>query len=87
VLLPLEIGWDGWTAFTYQPFEHSSAYVSPSHARRRDRIWEAGTEFEKYVSEDVSLIARYRFTDSGSNTNVYDYHRHVVGAYVHIRFR
>jgi tetratricopeptide (TPR) repeat protein len=88
VSLPFEIGWDGWGAFTYQPYEHTSVYAdSQSDARRRDRIWEAGTELEKFVTENVSVLARYRFTDSGSNTDVYDYDRHVVGGYVRIRFR
>jgi hypothetical protein len=91
VTLPLEVAWDGWVAFTYQPYEHESIYVDdppPSHPpNHRDRIWEFGSEFEKFVSEDVSVLARYRFTDTGSNTDVYDYDRHVVGAYVRIRFR
>lgn len=100
--LPFDVGWDTWAAFTYQPYRRTSVYADnptgalppefpdpgpPSDGKRRDRIWEFGTELEKFVTEDVSVLARYRYTDTGSNTDVYDYHRHVVGAYVRIRFR
>jgi hypothetical protein len=87
--LPFEVMWDSWGAFTYQPYRHTSVYAKAGQAgpTHRDRVWEFGTEFEKFVTEDVSVLARYRFIDTGSNTDVYDYDRHVVGAYVRIRFR
>jgi len=89
VTLPLEVAWDSWTAFTYQPYERTSFYASnqASDPKHRDRIWEFGTELEKFVAENVSVLGRYRYTDSDSNTSVYDYSRHVVGAYVRVRFR
>ena len=89
VTLPLEIAWDTWTSFTYQPYRHASVYASPAEIdrTRRDRVWEFGTELEKFVAENVSVLARYRYIDTGSNTDVYDYDRHVVGAYVRLRFR
>jgi hypothetical protein len=94
VTLPGDIGLDSWAAFTYQPFQKRSAYASlddpalaPLAPKHRDRIWDFGVELEKFVTTNVSVLARYRYTDTGSNTNVYDYHRHVVGAYVRVRFR
>ena len=94
VTLPGEIGLDSWVAFTYQPFEKRSVYsnladpaLAPIEPKHRDRIWDFGAELEKFVTTNVSVLARYRYTDSGSNTDVYDYHRHVVGGYVRVRFR
>ena len=89
ITLPCEIAWDTWAAFTYQPYEETSVYADgpATDAKHRDRIWEFGSELEKFVSDDVSVVARYYFTDSGSNTDAYDYDRHIVGAYVRIRFR
>ncbi len=87
--LPGTVGLDAWTAFTYQPYDRPSVYSdAPSvDAKHRDRIWDFGAELEKFVTENVSVLARYRYTDTGSNTDVYDYHRHVVGGYVRVRFR
>ena len=85
VTLPFEVGWDSQVAFTYRDFDHTSVYqTSGEHL---DRQWDVGTELEKFITENVSLIARYSFTDSGSNTPEYDYDRHIVGGYVHVRFR
>ena len=85
ITLPLEIEWGGFVAFTYRPFDEVSVFqTSGVH---RDRQWETGTELEKYLSENVSVLARYSFADSGSNTGEYDYDRHIVGAYVRIHFR
>lgn len=88
-ILPGEVAWNSWGAFTYQPYRRTSLYAQnpQTDPKQRDRVWEFGTELEKFLSEDVSVLARYRFIDTGSNTKVYDYHRHVVGGYVRVRFR
>jgi tetratricopeptide (TPR) repeat protein len=89
VILPFEVAWDAWGAFTYQPYKRTSVYAEfpLTDAKHRDRLWEFGTELEKFVAENVSVLARYRFADTGANTDAYDYDRHVVGGYVRIRFR
>lgn len=88
-MLPGEVAWDAWGAFTYQPYRRTSLYAQnpQTDPKQRDRVWEFGTELEKFLSQDVSVLARYRFIDTGSNTKVYDYDRHVVGGYVRVRFR
>ncbi len=94
VILPGEIVWDSWLSFTYRSYDETSVYDdqpdpgSPNQGpRHRDRLWETATSFEKFLTDDISVLARYYFADSGSNVPAYDYHRHVVGAYVRVRFR
>ncbi|MEE2673016.1 MAG: hypothetical protein VX466_04420 [Myxococcota bacterium] len=94
VTLPGEIAWDGWVSFTYRAYDETSVYdgqADPNSPNQgplhRDRLWEASTSFEKSVTEKISLLARYYFADSGSNVEVYDYDRHVVGFYVRYKLR
>ena len=94
VTLPGDIGWDSWVTFTYRSYDKTSVYddqpdpSSPNLGpRHRDRLWELATSLEKFVTDNVSVLARYYFADSGSNVDVYDYDRHVFGAYLRFRFR
>ena len=89
ITLPFAVIWDNYFAFTYQPYERASVYADPTPGhvpKHRDQIYEFGTELEKIVWRNVSVLARYRYTDVDSNVDVYDYERHVVGGYVRIRF-
>ena len=38
------------------------------------------------IFEHTTLTVRYRYQDNHSNTDVFDYDRHVVGAYVTVAF-
>ncbi len=88
----LDLGWDvelqAHAAFTYQPYENQSAFLTlaESNIVRRDRIWQTGVGLERPITDRVSVLGSYRYTDTGSNTNVYDYERHVVGVYLRVRF-
>jgi len=41
---------------------------------------------ERALTDWMSVLARYEYTDTGSNTDVYDFRRHIVGAYVRVGF-
>jgi tetratricopeptide (TPR) repeat protein len=57
-----------------------------AHARRRrDVLLESGIGLTRPIFEHVDLELRWRFQDRVSNTQVYDYDRHVVGALIRVR--
>jgi hypothetical protein len=43
-------------------------------------------ELEKAITEHLGVSARYVYTNNESNRSVYDYDRHIVGAYLTFRF-
>jgi len=43
-------------------------------------------ELAKAISENLSVSTRWSYLDNDSNRRVYDYDRHIVGAYVNVRF-
>ncbi|MFO0689875.1 MAG: tetratricopeptide repeat protein [Myxococcota bacterium] len=43
-------------------------------------------ELEKALSRNLSVSTRWTYLDNESNRKVYDYDRHIVGAYVNVRF-
>ena len=47
---------------------------------RRDQLFEVETELSYRVNDWLELAAHYRFEDQESNTSLFDFDRHVVGA-------
>jgi hypothetical protein len=56
--------------------------ASPRH--RRDLLLETGVRLSRPIFRNVDLELHWRFEDRFSNTDVYSYHRHVVGAMVRV---
>ncbi len=57
-----------------------------AHARRRrDVLLETGVALTRPIFEHVDLELRWRFQDRFSNTQIYDYDRHIVGALIRVR--
>jgi hypothetical protein len=57
-----------------------------SDSDRRENAVSATAELEKDLTEYISVSTRYSYYDIDSNTKVYTYRRHIVGAYVNFRF-
>jgi tetratricopeptide (TPR) repeat protein len=83
---------DFWLAldgrFIYQDFDHRSSYlfageyVNGLGSKRRDRIWIGEAELGYPLTDWMTLSAGYEYTDNDSNTEVFDYDRHIVGGYL-----
>ena len=94
-LLPFDVLLDVEGSYTYAPFRHATSYPNaPAPALvlgtyttgdRTDQLWVVAGSLEKAITDEVSVAARYRYTDSISNSDFFDYHRHVVGVYVTVR--
>jgi tetratricopeptide (TPR) repeat protein len=95
--LPFQVTWDAEGIFIYEPFSNRSIFpidtnngvpVNPSDDRARlDKTWEFATTLSKAITDRVSVQTAYTYTDVNSNVPDYSYERHVVGAYVTIRFQ
>lgn len=94
--LPYQVALDAGGSFDYKPYRNASSFPDPAAASasapgapyvlstrsRRDRIWEANARVARPVTDAVSVAARWRYTDHDSNTDVFDFDRHVLGVYV-----
>lgn len=95
VELPFDLGLDVDAAYERYDYENPSTfpdaetanqlYVLASEDREEDAFF-VEAELEKDLSEALSISARYTYYDNASNRRVYDYRRHIAGAYVNYRF-
>jgi hypothetical protein len=58
---------------------------SARRRRRDDLLLETGVGLSRELVPHVDLELRWRFQDRFSNTDIFDYERHVVGAMVRVR--
>ncbi|HKX46293.1 MAG TPA: hypothetical protein VJP77_06290, partial [Planctomycetota bacterium] len=95
-LLLFGIELDSQLGFSYRPFTYPSSYPAPptpanvvyalSPVPREDRVTIVGVSLEKPLDEHWSVSTRYFYTRSDSTVVVFDYARHVVGAYLKYEF-
>jgi tetratricopeptide (TPR) repeat protein len=73
--------------FTYRPYVHATTFANPgvTDQTRRDKVLDTLVAIERPINDWLSVSARWSFTDNHSNVNVFDYDRHVVGAYLTFR--
>jgi tetratricopeptide (TPR) repeat protein len=95
VELPLDFSVSTRASLEYRDFANPSTYpdsevvdqeytLSNADREEYEVIFEA--EIEKDLNENFSVSARWIYVDNESNRRVYDYTRHIVGAYVNFRF-
>ncbi|MBK7949190.1 MAG: tetratricopeptide repeat protein [Deltaproteobacteria bacterium] len=84
--LPLELILSVTGRVEYDAYESASSFREPTEieGRRRDVIGRANAVLTKPINEWLSVSARYQYLNNDSNTNVFDYDRHIVGAFVTI---
>jgi hypothetical protein len=80
-------------SYTDQPFRHASTFPDPdelvsgreyalSGRRRHDAFLDTEVTLARPIARHLTLSASWRFQRSRSNVEVFDYRRHVLGAYV-----
>jgi tetratricopeptide (TPR) repeat protein len=73
---------------TFLPIEEqfscvgSSCVVRASGDDREDNIFNVRVILERPITDTIKGSVRWRFQDNQSNTDAYDYHRHIVGGYL-----
>ena len=53
---------------------------------RRDLVYQAGAVLERPINRWLDASVRYQFVGTDSNVVVFEYDRHVVGAYLTLNF-
>lgn len=86
--LPYEFAVDARGSYGVSFYRHRSTFLMPGEPRRdrEDRLAVAEVRLERPITRRVTATLRWLFQDSDSNTRVFDYDRHIAGAYVTIAF-
>jgi hypothetical protein len=92
-LLPWRVVLDLQGSFVWRPYDDPSTYPDPNDLRngvqyglddddKEERIWQFDAIVERPVTEWLIASVRYAYTRNDSNVEVFDYDRHIVGAYL-----
>jgi hypothetical protein len=84
-LWPWKVELDVWGSAAFNPFDNVSTYSTITD-RRKDFIGQVHAEIERPITDLFSVSGRYEYTRNESNVTVFDYSRHIVGAYVNVDF-
>ncbi len=71
---------------TFPDQEPANVQYRLSSQDRQEHEVSFSAELAKALTPNVSMSTRWSFLDNESNRRVYDYTRHIVGAYVNVRF-
>jgi tetratricopeptide (TPR) repeat protein len=96
-LLPWELEFDLVGEYVRRPFDHVTSWPNlpvPDDGTpwtlgpeaRLDNVYIVATEIEKPINDLLSVSTRYAYLRNQSNSEWFDYDRHVVGAYATLRF-
>ncbi len=86
-LWPWKIEFDVWGSAGFNPFDNVSTYSPAGFGdRRKDFIGQVHSEIERPIYDWLSVSGRYWYIRNESNVEVFDYSRHVVGAFVNVDF-
>ncbi|MCP4038318.1 MAG: hypothetical protein GY733_15365, partial [bacterium] len=88
--LLFDVELDARGTYTRRDYRDASYWALPDAAKGPDREDDAGqadVELSKDLNDFIEFSARYQYTDNGSNTQAFDYKRHIAGAYIELEFR
>jgi len=84
-LLPARLVLDLNGGVEYDNYESRSSFATASEDdEREDIIGTAGAVLTRPITDWLSVSARYQYLNNESNTKVFDYDRHIAGAFVTI---
>lgn len=86
--LPWQFTLDALGSVTYDDYDSPSVFLQPGESTvdREDVISVVQVALSRPITDRLTGTLRWRFQDNDSNTRVFDYDRHVVGAYLTIAF-
>ena len=88
----------GQGSYAYVPYRNASVVPDPgdvpndgtpyslSNTARRDNVGQVDAILERPLTEWLVASARDTYIDNDSNTDVYDYDRHIVGGYLTVQW-
>ena len=74
--------------FEHDRYEHRSSFLLPgeSSKKRRDNLFRIRAVIERPIVKDMIASVIWTYWNNDSNTDVFNYQRHVVGAYITVAF-
>jgi len=86
--LPWELTGQISGSYGYDRYRHASTFLFPGEAieHRRDDVWIVQALLERPIAKRVIASARWTYYNDDSNTDVFNYDRHVVELYVTVAF-
>jgi len=86
--LPWQLTGQLSVSYGYDRYRRTSTFLLPGETRehRRDHVWIVQSILERPIAQRVTASLRWTYYNDDSNTDVFDYDRHVVGAYVTVAF-
>jgi len=86
--LPFEVTFDAEARYSYDWYRRASSFNTPPQggASRRDNLWSTRVALERPITDWMSVTAHWRYFDSDSNTDAYDYDRHILGGYFTVSY-
>jgi len=85
---PAEISGEFSFAFERDRYAHTSSFPTPAvnSKDRRDNVFRLRAVLERPIVENVIASIDWTYWNNDSNTNVFNYERHIAGAYVTVAF-
>lgn len=82
--LPADFAVEARGSFHVADYQDPSTFLLPGERvrDRRDHVGTVAVAVRRQLGERVSLALRWSFRSNGSNTRVFDYDRHIAGAFV-----
>lgn len=86
--LPADLSGELSFAYEYDRYSHPSSFPSPGdHSKdRRDNVFLLHAVIERPIVENVVASLDWTYWNNDSNTDVFNYERHVAGAYITVAF-
>ena len=85
--LPWSVTFDASVSYAHDFYEAESSFLQPGEIAsggvgdRDDDIVLVNAQLARPITDWLSVAARYQYLNNISNTQVFDYDRHIVGAY------
>ncbi len=85
---PWEVTGELDVGYEYDQYANTSSYPNPgaNSSDRRDHIVTVSAALERPIVRNVVASLRWTYWHNDSNTGVFDYDRHVAGAYITVAF-
>jgi len=88
VMFPFDIELDARGTYMHSDYRNASLLYQPATGApdRNDDAFTADVDLAKDITDHLVLSAHYQYHDSGSNTERFDYKRHIVGMYLELEW-
>lgn len=88
--LPWKLRFELLGSYAYEPYRYPSTFTISGWfdrgPRRRDNVWRVNTLLERPIVEHLKASVYWRYHNNDSNTDVYNFDRHIAGGLLTVTF-